>query len=265
MIDYLFIGAQKTGSSSFITYMNKHPDIYCYNKEIHYFDVKYKTKDIKWYENHFKTKKSIVGEKTPSYLLDKRAINKIYNYNPKIKLIIFLREPIQRAYSHFNMRYDIEHKNKGNINKQFNEVIHQQKDIPLDKYIKNISQKKNAFIHRGYYYEQIKYIYSLFPKKNVLILISDVNKTDILKCYNTIFTFLGVKNLSNMKEKNRHIRNYPEKLNITNKKLLYKIYKPQNKKLYNLLGKKVDLWEKYYNTFTNNEDHHDHDDDTKRK
>ena len=161
MIDYLFIGAQKTGSTSFISYMNQHPDIYC-KKEIHYFDIKYNEKDFNWYEKHFKTKKNIVGEKSSSYLLDKRAINRIYNYNPNIKLIIFLREPIQRAYSHFNMNFN---KIRGNINKIFNKDINKQKDIPLDKYIKNISQKSTAFVHRGFYYEQIKYIYSLFPRK----------------------------------------------------------------------------------------------------
>tara|TARA_B110000879_G_scaffold211942_1_gene306237 strand:+ start:47 stop:802 length:756 start_codon:yes stop_codon:yes gene_type:complete len=250
MIDYLFIGAQKTGSNSFIGYMNEHPDIYCCKKEIHYFDIKYNKKDFNWYEKHFKTKKTIVGEKSPSYLLDKRAINRIYNYNPNIKLIIFLREPIQRAYSHFNMKYPIV-KERGNINKIFNEDINQQKDIPLDKYIENISQKSTAFIHRGFYYEQIKYIYSLFPKENVLILISDENKKDILKCYNKIFTFLGVKKLSNIKNNNRHAGTYPEELDMTNKKLLYKIYKPHNEKLYNLLGRKVDLWEEYYNEFIN--------------
>ena len=250
MIDYLFIGAQKTGSGSFKGYMNQHPDIYCYKKEIHYFDIKYNEKDFNWYEKHFKTKKNIVGEKSPSYLLDKRAINRIYNYNPNIKLIIFLREPIQRAYSHFNMKYST-NKIRGNINKIFNKDINKQKDIPLDKYIENISQKSTAFVHRGFYYEQIKYIYSLFPKENVLILISDENKKDILKCYNQIFTFLGVKKLSNIKKINGNVRTYPEELDMNNKKLLYKIYKPHNEKLYNLLGRKVDLWEEYYNEFIN--------------
>ena len=113
---------------------------------------------------------------------------------------------------------------RGNINKIFNKDINKQKDIPLDKYIKNISQKSTAFVHRGFYYEQIKYIYSLFPKENVLILISDENKKDILKCYNTIL-HLGVKKLSNIKKDDRHVRRYPEELDMNNKKLLYKIYK----------------------------------------
>ena len=60
MIDYLFVGAQKTGSSSFIQYMNQHPDIYCKDGEIHYFDLKFDKKDINWYEKQFKTKKKII-------------------------------------------------------------------------------------------------------------------------------------------------------------------------------------------------------------
>ena len=102
---------------------------------------------------------------------------------------------------------------------------------------------------RGFYYDQIKYVYSLFPKKNVLILISEENRSDTLKCYNKIFNFLGVKPLSmntSLKDDAKHSTYYSEALDIRNKKLLYEIYKPHNEKLYELLGKKIEAWEEYY-------------------
>ena len=91
--------------------------------EVHYFDsdnnynnYDYEEliqKDVKIYEILKKKieKDIICGEKTPSYINFKKAIDRIHDYNPNIKLIIILRDPISRAWSHFNMNL-----NKDNIN-----------------------------------------------------------------------------------------------------------------------------------------------------
>ena len=92
-----------------VCFLDQHPDMYVYQGEPHYFDLdeNYKKGD-KWYENtFFNSRKSIVrkkerGEKTPIYCFFKKAMDRIHKYNPNIKLIIFLRHPIGRAYSHYN-------------------------------------------------------------------------------------------------------------------------------------------------------------------
>ena len=106
--NYLCIGVQKGGTSSLNSYMNYHPQIYMVRGERHFFDTKLSDgeltkKDIEIYENSFKTNKLIIGEKTPSYNYLRYAMDRIYNYDKNIKLIILLREPISRAFSQFNM------------------------------------------------------------------------------------------------------------------------------------------------------------------
>ena len=106
--NYLCIGVQKGGTTSLNAYMNYHPEIYMAHGERHFFDRKLSEgeltkKNIENYENYFKTTKSIIGEKTPSYNYLRYAIDRIYNYDKNIKLIILLREPISRSYSQFNM------------------------------------------------------------------------------------------------------------------------------------------------------------------
>jgi|UniRef100_A0A6C0CVL6 hypothetical protein len=101
-IDYLCIGVAKAGTTSIINYLNLNPDIFCKEGETHFFDDK-NDNNITKYEKSFVSNKKIKGEKSPSYCYLRYAIDKIYKYNPNMKLIILLREPISRAYSQYNM------------------------------------------------------------------------------------------------------------------------------------------------------------------
>ena len=68
------------------------------------------------YEKTFNTDKLIVGEKTPSYNYLQFAIDEIYNYNPNIKLILLLREPISRAFSQYNMELELKKLDLNDVN-----------------------------------------------------------------------------------------------------------------------------------------------------
>ena len=92
-INYICIGVMKGGTSSLNAYLNYHPGVYMHPGEKHLFDRQlYKgelsDKDIEKYESSFKTNKLIIGEKTPSYCYLRYAIDRIYNYNKNMKLII---------------------------------------------------------------------------------------------------------------------------------------------------------------------------------
>ena len=91
--NYICIGVQKGGTTSLINYLNIHPDIHMQSGEKHFFDRKLSEgkltkEDIEKYEKQFKTNKLIVGEKTPSYCYLRYAIDRIYDYDKNIKLII---------------------------------------------------------------------------------------------------------------------------------------------------------------------------------
>jgi hypothetical protein len=237
--NFLIIGAQKSGTESMIHHLNLYNDIYVHPKELHFFDSS-NTSDIKKYNNNFSnTKKKIIGEKTPSYMYLRFAIDKIHKYNPNIKLIILLREPIQRCYSQYNM--EIQRKT---FNGSFMNFINLQKNIKLDKI------KKNGFypLQRGFYIDQIEYILTKFKRENIYIGISEEFKNNISK-YNEVVNFLN----SNKNAKNKiifnpniHKRQYNTPMSKKDFNYLYSIYKPYNDKLYKFLGEKIDSWDSYY-------------------
>lgn len=273
-VNYICIGAQKSGTTSLINYLNLHPEIYMIDKEIHLFDLhkKITKSDIKNYENQFKSNLPLIGEKSPSYCFIFSALKNIYKYNNNIKLILLLREPISRAFSQHNMKKMDGRKNYlslNNIIKNYNKNKYSL--VNLNKNNKNMFKLRGGcFIERGFYDEIINFILKIFPRENFYIGIAEEIMKNKLVEYNKIYKFLGAKELDNLnydentqntqnnqivKKKNlsskldTNIRKYNHPIDSKHKKELYRIFKPHNQKLYKLLGRKIDIWEDYYKSF----------------
>ena len=247
--NFICIGVQKGGTTSLKEYLNLHPEIYMASREKHFFDRKLShgelsDKCIKKYEESFKTNKKIVGEKTPSYNYLRYAVDRIYDYDKNMKLIIILREPISRAFSQYNMNLNWEKKtlNDKTDEQIFNEVILEE-NIKLNE----LTSNGGYLIIRGFYDEILEYILSKFSRDNLYIGISEEINQNKLKYYNEIYEFLGATKLKKINyELNTHVRKYTKRIPKKLEKYLYNIYKPHNEKLYKILGRKIDLWENYY-------------------
>ena len=235
MIDYLCIGAAKAGTMSIIKALNIHPGIFCKEGETHFFDeLELTPSNIKSYESSFNSNKKLVGEKSPSYCYLQYAIDRIYRYNPSIKLILLLREPVSRTFSHYNM----EDKRERAIPINLNTLVQ----------LKDIRSRDTHYVERGYYDEIIEYILSKFHKDNLYIGIAEEIKANPQVEYNKIYNFLGVKDIKITSNLNIHEGTYKNKISRDLELKLYNVYKSHNEKLYELLGRKIDIWEKYYNS-----------------
>lgn len=240
--DFLCIGVQKAGTCSLIHYMNIHPEIHMIKWESHFFDANYHRKKIKQYENNFITNKKFTGEKTPIYCYNTKCIDRIHFHYPEIKLIMILRDPVSRAYSQWNMC-------------QCRSNNYPLKNKPFKKCIKDDSKSNDTkfeetdILQRGYYDDQIKYILTKFPRKNLYIGISEEIKLNKQEEYNKIYKFIGSdRNVNLDKNLDTHISKYKSKLDNKTAKYLYKIYKPHIEKLYEILGRKINIWEEYYSS-----------------
>jgi len=243
---FLCIGVQKAGTTSLIKYLSKHPNIFMKPEESHFFSgYKLNEENIRNYESTFNTNKPIVGEKTPCYNYLQYAIDKIHKYNPNIKLVLILREPISRSFSQYNMTLINSSK------KTLTDVTDQEimVDFTKEEHIKlsEIQSNGNYFINRGKYDVIISYILSKFPRKNLYIGISEEIKKDKQKYYNEIAKFLGARTtLIVNKNLDTHMKEYARPIPRCLEDKLYAIYKEHNERLYNILGRRIDIWEKYY-------------------
>lgn len=164
-VNFIVIGFMKCGTTSLIKNLALHPEIDVpkslmnINKkaahEAKYFNKHCKNKSIEWYESFFKDN-LVSGEKTPNYVIKHSAMWKIYKYNPNIKLIVNVRNPINRYISHCKMKFD--RKNKGKLNNQF------------------IRQKfnKGHFLTEGLYFDRIQTnVLKFFDRSQLYINVVD--------------------------------------------------------------------------------------------
>lgn len=242
IVDFIIVGTQRGGTTSLSLNISKHPDIYI-NKnkdpsesEIHFFDINWK-KGINWYKKETKIEKNknkVVGEKTPSLMYLDFTHPYIQSVNPFIKLIIILRNPVERAYSNWKL-------NKENDM----EALSFSKAVAFE--LKNLkNQNKNFhtatkhYIGKGFYYKQIKNLLKWFPKDNILILISEKTKLNMNKEYNKVYNFLNIKELNNINYELEYVSKNKSKINPIVYQELLNLYKKDILSLEKLFGLKTD-------------------------
>src|SRR5258708_21787754 len=109
-VGFIVAGAQKAGTSALDAYLREHPEL-CLprQKEVHFFDTNrffaVEPVDYTRYHSYFNPRPShrLLGEVTPAYLYWPTAAERIARYNPAMKLIMVLRNPVTRAFSQCNM------------------------------------------------------------------------------------------------------------------------------------------------------------------
>jgi len=194
-VDYIGIGAAKSGSTWIARCLAEHPQVFLADiKEIEYFNaytnIKNKKfckiknaiipnkrfkKGINWYKKHFTACKPgmIKGEFCNRYLIDPVAPKAIKDTFPDVKLIVVLRNPIDRTYSHYLMRKNFFKYET----RSFEDAINEQ---PL-------------YTERGMYYTQLKRYLKYFKREQLLILFLEDIKKNPEQEINKLFTFLHVK------------------------------------------------------------------------
>ncbi len=103
-VNFIIAGAAKCATTWLLECLREHPEIFAPPQELRYFSYNYE-KGEEWYEEKFKgaDANQIAGEKSPSYMVDPDVPKRIYKYNQDIELFFILRDPVERAYSHYCM------------------------------------------------------------------------------------------------------------------------------------------------------------------
>ena len=174
MIDFIGIGAQRSGTSWVYACLYEHPEICIPIKEIHFFSRDRFNKGREWYESHFKKceagKKR--GEFSTSYLYSGNTAERIHSLYPTTKIIAIIRNPISRAFSQY-----------GNAMKGG--------EIPESMSFEEYYRSDASVLEQGLYAKQLKEYFSRFDRSQILVLVYEDNK-DPQKFIQTIYAFLGV-------------------------------------------------------------------------
>jgi len=214
---FIIVGAQKGGTSSLYYYLKFHPQVKRpIKKEIHYFNI-YFERGLKWYLAHFpiKSNKYITGEASPGYIFHPDAPQRIKDLNPNIKLIFLLRDPIERAYSAFQMN-----KRMGvDTRATFDEAIDYELKHSSSNSDYNYDRHNYYYLERGQYASQLSKWTEHFSDDQMLLIKSSDFFQKTKQELSKVYSFLGIDDILPSSLKPMNVGKYPPITKESAKKL----------------------------------------------
>jgi hypothetical protein len=238
-VDFVIGGTQKGGTSALDSFLRQHPEI-CMpttKKELHFFDREKDDIDYKKYHANFKPRPAqrVIGEASPIYMYWETAPYRIWKYNPKMKWILVLRNPVERAFSAWNMETK-----RGNEKLSFAEAIETEPErcreaLPLQ-------HRVYSYLDRGFYAHQLRRLCNIFGKDNCLVLLNEELRNDHKKTLLRVFEFLGVDSSFVPPEASVFEQEYSDEIDNELRSRLIDIFCFDIKELERLLGRDLSSW-----------------------
>lgn len=238
MPDYCIIGAQKSGTTSLYSYLALHPQVKpSYVKEIHYYNDYY-NKGQKWYRAHFplgpleRAKRDfITGEASTMYLHDSVSARRMFADVPDIKLMLVLRNPVDRAVSHYHHRI-----RSGRETRSFEDAM--SRALSNARAGEFTSGTETDYLRYGCYAKDIKRWLEVFPEEQLRVIQAEALFENPAPIFKDVSDFLGIDYLKPVSSRKFNAGGYV-KDEVSLQAELEEYFKPFNADLYSM--KSVDF------------------------
>jgi hypothetical protein len=200
--DFVIIGTQRGGTTSLHAYLRSHPNIQTpAKKEIHYVTDRFE-RGADWYLGQFPSPVpagTVVGEATPYALFHPRAPLRLRDAAPDVKIIVLLRNPADRAYSHY-----LHERSRGHEHLSFEEAIAAEPErlqgleerLASGEILVSDVHKRASYLARGRYARQLERWMAVFPREQLLILRSEDLYANPASTTSRVTDFLGIPPLT---------------------------------------------------------------------
>jgi len=171
--NFIIAGASKAGTEWLRLCLRKHSNIFIPKGQTpNYFSHQYDNGE-EWYLSLFEsaTDQRAVGEKSTSYIIHPDAARRLHEFNPKADVFFVLRDPIERAYSHYKMRL-----RRGKVSED----------------VDNVLDESSPLVQEGLYHNHISRFVSLFSRNQIHVFLFDDLKSDPVGFLTKMYSRLGV-------------------------------------------------------------------------
>jgi hypothetical protein len=247
---FLIIGVQRGGTTSLYNNLAGHPCIAAARqKELHFFDIHF-SNGVPWYRSQFPSlldkfaaaqksgRRFITGEATPYYIFHPLAPARIAALLPRIKIIALLRNPVDRAYSHYNWSVEQGFEKLGfeeALAREAERVNGEVERLGRDAGYFSFAHQNFTYLARGVYADQLQVWFSLFAREQFFIESSEAFFQDPARVLGRALEFLSVP-----KWEPRSYRKFNEgsyrPLDSAPRRRLCEYFQPHNKRLFEMLG-----------------------------
>lgn len=244
----LIIGAQRSGTSSLFNYLVRHPDVRApVTKEVHYFDLHYR-KPVRWYRGRFPYRRELRAgaltlDASPYYLVHPLAPERAAHLLPEVKLIALLRNPVDRAQSHYH------HEVRGGrealsfpeaIEREAERLAGEEERLGNDPEYYSFNHHRYSYSTRGLYLQQLCRWMEHYPRTQLFVLQSEWLFRDPAAATAAVHDFLGLRpfRLPSYRPfyQGHYERTMPEELRTK----LVAYFAPHNRELFQWLGEHYD-------------------------
>ena len=248
--DFAIIGAQRSGTTSLHRYLGRHQGVSTsWFKEIQFFDRHF-ARGPRWYRRHFASNywrayvrhryglRPVTGEASPSYLASPHAPRRMAELMPQARLIVMLRNPVDRAFSHYQHERAL-----GRETLTFEQAIEMEEERTAGEYERmkededyfSLPYHHYAYLTRGIYVDQLQHWYSAFPREQVLVISSERFWADPSGVLRSVFQFLDLPPMDFPNYSPRNSLAYDAMAPETRRRLTDS-FQPHNRSLRDLLG-----------------------------
>jgi tetratricopeptide (TPR) repeat protein len=234
--NFIIIGSQRCGTTSLYTYLAQHPQILTpIKKEMDFFSWHF-DRGIDWYLAHFPPmpvgEQFLTGEASPSYFDSLEAPERLYRAFPEVKLVVLLRNPVDRAISQFYRLTDLNWEVRS-FDRAISDEIARLAQNPA--YI--IGEEPGNYLARGRYIEFIKNWLDFFPKEQLLILRSEDFYAGTATTVKQVLEFLDLPEYQLPEYQNANPGSY-QPISDSVRDRLSDYFRPYNQELEDYLGRK---------------------------
>lgn len=242
-VSFLVAGVQKGGTTALFDYLGEEPGLsLAREKELHFFDDEsqdWAAPDLAAYHAQFPPFDGRPrGEATPIYVYWPNSLERICGYNPAMKLVLMLRDPVERAWSHWRMEYA-----RGAETKAFAWCVRAGRQRLFDAGSSAQApwgfHREFSYVERGFYGEQVARALSLFPREQLLILRAEDLRADPATALAAVRGFLGLPHGPPPRPREAHVgrrMDYGSQLTAADVAHLRAIYARDAERLADLTG-----------------------------
>ena len=256
--DFIIAGAGKAGTTSLWQYLAEHPCVArSTTKEVNFFNLNFAC-GVNWYRTHFPLSmtlnsatrqdgRKITGESTPSYLFNPLVPQRVAAVVPNVKIVILLRNPVDRAFSHYQLKIK-----RRDETRPFDEAV----DVEIERLDRQHAQAANdpqgyfdpayhrvSYLAQGLYLHQIQRWEQYFPAGQLLIIESSEFFKQTAEVYLRVLDFLGLPHWQPEQFGNRYAGKYTERMAPETRRRLTEYFAPHNARLYAHLGRRFN-WDR---------------------
>ncbi len=245
--EFIILGTQRGGTTSLFNYLCQHPSIVApKHREIHFFDRNFE-RGMAWYRKHFPAARRgdraiVSGESSPYYLFHPLVAQRTAAALPATKLIVLLRNPVDRAYSHY---HHVLKKKKETLSfeaalaAEDERLAGEDAKLRADPHYYSEHHHRHAYTGRGLYADQLQVWLEAFPKEQFHIVKSEDLYQQPAAIVAQTLNFLNPKWTHDLAggEFRQHNASESEPLPPAVRDRLTEFFRPHNQRLYHLLGR----------------------------